>query len=84
MMKSTLIKVLTTSEPPKRKSLFRTTCKSQGKVCKVIANSGSTNNLVSLEMVEKFNMKKLPHPTPYKVSWLNKAQQVLFNEKTWV
>ena len=34
-------------EPAQRKSLFRTTCKSKGKCCKVIIDSGSTNNLVS-------------------------------------
>ena len=39
-----------------RTSLFRTACKSKDKVCKVIIDSGSTDNLVSTEMVE--NMEK--------------------------
>ena len=51
MMKRTLLKVPTTMEPPQRKTIFRTACKSRGKVCKVIIDSGSTENLVSLEMV---------------------------------
>lgn len=29
-------------------------------------------------------MKRIPHPTPYKVSWLNKGQKFLVNEQTWV
>lgn len=33
-------------EPPQRKSLFKTRCKSEGNVCKVIIDSGSTDNLV--------------------------------------
>ncbi|XP_059067541.1 uncharacterized protein LOC131858345 [Cryptomeria japonica] len=71
-------------EPAQRKSLFQTTCKAKGKVCKVIVDSGSTENLVSLEMVTKLNLKRLPHPTPYKVSWLNKEQQTIVNEQCLV
>ena len=26
-------------------------------------------------------LKKFPHPNPYKVSWLNKEQQVIVNEQ---
>jgi hypothetical protein len=55
-----------------RKSLFRTTCKSKGKCCKIIIDSGSIDNLVYLEMVEKLCLKKFVHPTPYKVSCYTK------------
>eukprot|EP00253_Pinus_taeda_P002972 PITA_02972 len=55
------------AEPTQRKSLFRTVCKSHGKCCKVIIDSGSTDNLVATEMVEKLELKRLKHPTPYKV-----------------
>ena len=34
------------------KSLFKTTCKIQGKCCKMVIDSGSTINLISTEMVE--------------------------------
>jgi hypothetical protein len=33
--------------------LFRTACKTKDRVCKVIVDSGNTDNLVSTEMVEK-------------------------------
>jgi hypothetical protein len=36
-----------------RNSLFRTICKTRDRVYKVIIDSGSTDNLVSTEMVEK-------------------------------
>eukprot|EP00253_Pinus_taeda_P017528 PITA_17528 len=39
-------------EQTQRKALFRTVCKSQGKCCKMIIDSGSTDNLVSTEMSE--------------------------------
>eukprot|EP00253_Pinus_taeda_P008721 PITA_08721 len=69
------------AEPDQRKALFRTVCKSQGKCCKVIVDSGSTDNLVAVEMVEKLGLKRLKHPTPYKVSWLQKGHQLLVDEQ---
>jgi hypothetical protein len=82
LMKRVLIKSeKEAKEPTQRKSLFRTVCKSRGKCCKVVIDSGSTNNLVSIEMVEKLGLKRTMHPTPYKVSWLQKGHQVLVNEQ---
>eukprot|EP00253_Pinus_taeda_P029290 PITA_29290 len=69
------------AKPDQRKALFRTVCKSRGKCCKVIVDSGSTDNLVAMEMVEKLGLKKLKHPTPYKVSWLQKGHQLLVDEQ---
>ena len=68
-------------EPPQRKTLFRTVCKVQGKCCQMIVDSGSTDNFVSTEVVEKLKLKTLKHPTPYKVSWLKKGHQLLLSEQ---
>jgi hypothetical protein len=48
--------------------LFRTAYKTNDKVCKIIIDSGSTDNLVSTEMVEKMKLEIIAHPSPYKVS----------------
>eukprot|EP00253_Pinus_taeda_P005681 PITA_05681 len=69
------------TEPPQRKILFRTVCKVQGKCCQMIIDSGSTDNLVSTEVVEKLKLKTRRHPTPYKVSWLQKGHQLLVSEQ---
>eukprot|EP00253_Pinus_taeda_P029788 PITA_29788 len=69
------------AKPTQRKALFRTVCKSHGKCCKVIIDNGSTDNLVATEMVEKLGLKRLKHPTPYKVSWLQKGHQLLVYEQ---
>jgi hypothetical protein len=53
-----------------RNNLFRTTCKTKDRVCKVIIKSRSTENLVSTEMLEKLELETTAHPKPYKVSWL--------------
>ena len=68
-------------EPSQRKSRFKTKCKSQDKCCKVVIDIGSTNNFVSTEMVRNLGLKKMKHPTPYKVSWLQKGHQPLVNEQ---
>jgi uncharacterized protein YlzI (FlbEa/FlbD family) len=59
-----------------RNMIFRTTCKTKDRKCKVIIDSGSTDNLISTEMVEKLELEKTDHPRPYKVSWLQKGHQV--------
>jgi hypothetical protein len=77
----TVHKVLLTPEKEvedtaQRTILFKTTCKTKGWKCKVIVDSGSTDNLVSTEMVEKVELETTDHPSPYKVSWLQKGHQV--------
>eukprot|EP00253_Pinus_taeda_P011990 PITA_11990 len=66
------------------KALFRTVCKSQGKFCKMIIDNESTDNLVSVEMVEKLGLKRMKHPTPYRVSWLQKGHQLLVDDQSEV
>eukprot|EP00253_Pinus_taeda_P034151 PITA_34151 len=68
-------------EQTHRKDLFRTVCKSHGKCCKLIIDSGSIDNLVSIVMVKKLELTRLKHPTPYKVSWLQKGHQLLVDEQ---
>eukprot|EP00253_Pinus_taeda_P023280 PITA_23280 len=50
----------------------------------MIIDSGNTDNLVSVEMVEKLGLKRLKHPTPYRVSWLQKGHQLLVDEQSEV
>ena len=51
-----------------RNSLFRSACKTKDRVCKVIVDSGSIDNLVSIEMVENMELEIVAQPSPYKVS----------------
>jgi hypothetical protein len=59
-----------------RSRLFKTTCTTKERKCKVIVDSGSTDNLISSEMVEKLELETTKHPSPYKVSWLQKGHRV--------
>ena len=47
----------------------------------MMINSGSTDNIICTEMVEKLSLKKTKHPVPYKLSWLHKGHQILVSEK---
>jgi hypothetical protein len=67
-----------------RTRLFRIAFKTKDRVCKVIVDSGSTNNLVSTEMVEKLELEITDHPSPYKVSWLQKGDQVTVTKQCLV
>jgi predicted aspartyl protease len=55
---------------------FRTACKTKDRVCKVIIDNGSTDNLVSTEMAEKLELEMTDHLSPYRVLWLQKGHQV--------
>jgi hypothetical protein len=55
-----------------RNSLFRTASRNKDRVCKVIIDSGSTDNLVSTDMVEKLELETNAHPSPYRASSLLK------------
>jgi hypothetical protein len=47
-----------------RTGLFRTACKTKDRVCKVIVDNVSMDNLVSTEMVEKLELETIDHPSP--------------------
>jgi hypothetical protein len=59
-----------------RNNLFWTACKTKDRVCKVIMDNGGTDNLVSTNMVENLELETIEHPSPYRVSWLQKGHQV--------
>lgn len=84
MFRRVLIKNPAPNEPKHRRALFRMKCKILGKVCKVVVDSGSIDNVISKEVVTKLKLHKIPHENPYKVTWINKRQRILVNEQAWV
>ena len=50
----------------------------------MIIDSGSTDNLVSTEMVEKLELETTARLKPYKVSWLKKGHQVMVTKQCLV
>ena len=58
------------TEPRQRRILFHTRCKCEGKCCDVIIDGGSTDNLVSEDMVSKLKFRREKHPHPYQTTWV--------------
>lgn len=65
--------VATEEEQWLRHNIFHTKCTIKGKVCNVIIDGGSCENVVSTTMVDKLGMKTEEHPHLYKLSWLIKG-----------
>jgi hypothetical protein len=85
MMRKVLLKPENEVEAPvERNGLFRTACNTMERVCKVIIDSGSTDNLVSTKMVEKLELETTVHSNPYKISWMEKEHQVMVSKQCQV
>jgi hypothetical protein len=84
MQKSLLTPKKEVESSVQRTKLFRTACKTKDRVCKVIVDNGSMDNLISMEMVEKLELETIDHPSPYKVSWLQKGHQVTVTKQCLV
>ncbi|XP_017978278.1 PREDICTED: uncharacterized protein LOC108662429 [Theobroma cacao] len=68
--------LMTKDESWLRHNIFYTRCTSQGKVCNVIIDSGSCENVVANYMVEKLKLPTEVHPHPYKLQWLRKGNDI--------
>ncbi|GJX67976.1 putative nucleotidyltransferase, ribonuclease H [Tanacetum coccineum] len=65
-------------------NIFHTRCTSNRKVCDVIIDSGSCENVVSESMVKKLPLTTEKHPHPYKLSWLNKGKSIQVDRRCLV
>jgi hypothetical protein len=61
------------SEDWRRSNIFHTYIKCSSTNCKVIIDSGSCINAVSSSLVTRLGVKLIPHPNPYKVSWVDNS-----------
>ncbi|GJV37311.1 putative reverse transcriptase domain-containing protein [Tanacetum coccineum] len=54
-------------------NIFQLTCTILGKVFTFACDSGSCDNLIAAEAVQKVGLKTENHPKPYKLQWLKKG-----------
>ncbi|MED6224984.1 hypothetical protein PIB30_117159 [Stylosanthes scabra] len=76
--------MLTEDESWLRHNIFHTRCTAQGKVCKVIIDSGSCGNVVASYKMEKLKIPTKEHPHPYKLQWLRKGNEVKVTKRCQV
>jgi len=55
----------------RRTTIFHIITMIGSKSCKIIVDSESCINAVSSTVITKFGLKIVPHPHPYKVTWIN-------------
>ena len=63
-------------EENQRDKIFQTRCKVEDRLCDVIIDSGSCANVVSTTLIDKLEWPTTDHPKPYKLHWLNDANEV--------
>ncbi|GKE04161.1 reverse transcriptase domain-containing protein [Tanacetum coccineum] len=67
-----------------RNNIFRTKCTTKGKVCTVIIDGGSCDNMVATAMVDKLGLSVQDHPEPYQLTWLKKGNVVRVTQRCLV
>ena len=67
-----------------RNNIFQSTCTIGGKVCRLVIDPGSCENVISDEAVVKLSLETHQHPHPYKLSWLQKANDVKVSKRALV
>lgn len=67
-----------------RTNLFCSTCTINGRVCKLIIDSGSCTNVMSSEAANKLGLEVTLHPAPYTLAWLNTGTEIKVSKQVHV
>ncbi|KAL9683693.1 hypothetical protein QQ045_015521 [Rhodiola kirilowii] len=68
--------LLTTPDKGQRKNLFKSHCSILNKVCNLIVDNGSAENLISQKLVDHLKLPTESHEKPYALGWVSKGSQV--------
>ncbi|CAM8944685.1 unnamed protein product [Rhodiola kirilowii] len=68
--------LLTTPDEGQRKNLFKSHCSILNKVCNLIVDNGSAENLISQKLVDHLKLHTEPREKPYALGWVSKGSQV--------
>jgi len=71
MIRRTLNNQPSIDHETQRENIFHTKCKVLENTCSLIVDSGSCCNFCSIRLVEKFDLRVISHPKPYKLQGLN-------------
>ena len=61
--------------------IFRARCIISKRVCDLIINSGSVENIASKSLVTKLGLKTEKHPSPYKIGWIKKGTETVVTQR---
>ena len=84
MIRRTLHNQPSAQEQTQRENIFHSRCKVLENTCSLIVDSGSCCNCCSTRMVEKLALPILPHPSPYKLVWLDDDEGMIIDKQVEV
>ena len=64
-----------------RNEIFRARCTISKRVCDLIIDSGSVENIASKSSVTKLGLKTEKHPSLYKIGWIKKGTETLVTQQ---
>lgn len=70
--------------PSQRNTLFQYRCTINGRICNLIIDSGSCENVIAKVVVSKLNLHVQPHPTPYKLGWIQQGSNMSISTRALV
>ncbi|CAA0815048.1 F-box associated ubiquitination effector family protein, partial [Striga hermonthica] len=70
--------------PVERHHLFESTCIVGEKVCRFIIDSGSCENVIAQEAVEKLHLSTIPHLQPYTLAWIQRGNAITVDRRVLV
>ncbi|GKC74288.1 transposon ty3-I gag-pol polyprotein, partial [Tanacetum coccineum] len=68
------------SDSSQRNKIFQTKCLVKEKICSIIIDGESCENLVSKALVKAFKLPTKPHPNPYQIGWIKKGPTLKVTE----
>ncbi|GKA13145.1 zinc finger, CCHC-type containing protein [Tanacetum coccineum] len=69
------------SEDSQRHNIFQTRCKINQDVFNVIIDGGSSENIISRDIVTRRKLRPMKHPKPYKIGWIKAVGEVRVTEQ---
>ncbi|GKD93110.1 putative receptor protein kinase ZmPK1 [Tanacetum coccineum] len=69
------------SEDSQRHNIFQTRCKINQEVFNVIVDGGSSENIISRDIVTRLKLTPKKHPKPYKIGWIKAVGEVRVTEQ---
>ncbi|GJZ15207.1 transposon ty3-I gag-pol polyprotein [Tanacetum coccineum] len=68
------------SDSSQRNKILQTKCLVNEKICSIIIDEGSCENLMSKELVKAFKLPTEPHLSPYQIGWIKKGSALKLTE----
>ncbi|GER25966.1 mutant gag-pol polyprotein [Striga asiatica] len=84
LRRSLLSPHVATEDEGLRRRLSESTCIINDRVCRFVIDSGASDNVISNEAVTKLGLLSEPHPDPYSLAWIQRANAATVTRRVLV